>query len=314
MPMGSPVGCPHCGHPAAGPFCPGCGRHLAALRWVAEPPASATRAETPRPRRRYAGPPGYRFIPQWGFTPGPWRAPALPAVGPVPLVAARSIVGVLAPLLWATAAVALLAAGAEAWRYLLLLDSRTDALPADEVAASDALVAAAGWVAPLLAVMAGLALVQWTVRASQAAADQAGVVPSRSPRALVLGWVVPGLNLTVPGSAFAEIEHTALGRVPGRRPRPTRLLLVWWGLWLAGLLFAAFVLAWSLRSGVQARADGVVLHAVLDVLAAVTAGMTAVVVVRLTRLLGPPRIRPRELVLSISTPTATPTPTPAGRT
>ena len=90
---------------------------------------------------------------------------------------------------------------------------------------------------------------------------------------IVLGWLVPGLNLAVPGSVLAEIEHAALDRPADRRPRPSRLLRVWWVLWVAGVLLAAVVLAWSLRTGVQARADGVVLHAVLDLLAAATAGV-----------------------------------------
>jgi hypothetical protein len=60
------------------------------------------------------------------------------------------------------------------------------------------------------------------------------------------------------------------------------------------------VLLWSLRTGVQAKADGVVLHALLDLLAAVTAGVTAVLVTRLTRLLGPPRPRRRELLVAVS--------------
>jgi hypothetical protein len=66
------------------------------------------------------------------------------------------------------------------------------------------------------------------------------------------------------------------------------------------VIMSAVVLVWSLRTGVQARADGVVLHAVLDVLAAVTAGVTAVLVTRLTRLLGPPKVRRRELVVSVA--------------
>ena len=296
--------CPRCGRssvPAGGPFCPHCGRYLAPLRWVAEPPASAQPPPLPMPRPRYAGAPRYRFIPQWGFAPGPWRtADPLPS-RPDPLRSARATLGVLVPLLWATAAVALLAAGAEVWRYVLLLASRDDALDAGVVKASDALVAAAGWVAPAVAALAGLLLLRWTLRATQAAADQAGVLPSRTPRTLVQGGLVPGLNLSLPGSALAEIEHMALGRPPGQRPHPSRLLLGWWLLWVAGVLLAMVVLVWSLRTGVQARADGVVLHAVLDVLAAVTAGVTAVLVTRLTRLLGPPRARRRELLVSVPT-------------
>jgi hypothetical protein len=217
---------------------------------------------------------------------------------------ARSAFGTLVPLLWATVAVALLAAGAEVWRYILLLASRNEALSAGAVAASDALVGSAGTVAPILSVAAGGLLILWTVRASQAAADRAGVRASRSARAIVLGWLVPGLNLTVPGSVLSEIEHCVLGLPADRRPRPSRLLLTWWALWAGSVVLSAVVLLWSLRSGVQARADGVVQHAVLDVLAAVTAAVTARLVTRLTRLLAPARPRRRELVLSVRPPPA----------
>ncbi len=219
---------------------------------------------------------------------------------PDALHAARTVYGTVVPLLWASAAVALLAAGAEVWRYVLLLASRTDALAAGVVAASDALVAAAGWVAPIIAALAGLRWCNGPCAPPRPLPTRPGSAPARTARALALGWIIPGLNLSIPGSALAEIEHAALDRPARQRPRPTPLLLGWWALWVAGLVLAAIVLLWSLRTGVQARADGVVLHAVLDVLAAVTAGVTAVLVTRLTRLLGPPRTRRRELVVAVS--------------
>jgi hypothetical protein len=301
--MGPP--CPRCGQQApagVGPFCPFCGRYLAALRWVAEPPPGVTPPRQAPVRARYTGPPRYRLLPRWGFPLGPWtRADQEPA-RPDPLFGARSIVGSLVPLLWATAAVALLAAGAEVWRYVLLLASRDGALPAEVVAASDALVASAGTVAPILTLVVGVLMVLWSLRAAQAAADRAQVRPSRSARAIVLGWLVPVANLSVPGSVLAEIEHSALGLPASLRPRPSRLLLVWWALWAVSVVLTAVVLLWSLRDGVQARADGVVLHAVLDLHAAVTAGVTARLVLRLTRLLGPAVPRRRELLLRITHP------------
>ncbi|GAA5126861.1 DUF4328 domain-containing protein [Pseudonocardia adelaidensis] len=299
--------CPRCGRRApagGGPFCPFCGRYLAALRWVAEPPPGVTPAKPAALPTRYTGPPRYRLLPRWGFPLGPWRPPEPERAGPDPLTGARSIVGSLVPLLWATAAVALLAAGAEVWRYVLLLASRDGALQAESVAASDALVASAGTVAPILSLVVGVLMVLWTVRAAQAAADRAGVRPSRSTRMIVLGWLVPGLNLSIPGSVLAEIEHSAIGLPAQRRPRPSRLVLVWWGLWAASVVLTAVVLLWSLRDGVQARADGVVLHAVLDLLAAVTAGVTARLVLRITRLLAPSAPRRREVLLKINTSTA----------
>ena len=301
--MGPP--CPRCGRQApaeGGPFCPFCGRYLAALRWVAEPPPGAAPRAPVRVPRPYAGPPRYRVIPRWGFPLGGWAPPEEDASGRDPLLAMRSLVGTLVPLLWATAAVALLAAGAEVWRYVLLLASRERALSAGAVAASDALVASAGTVAPILTLAVGGLMVLWSVRAAQAAALATGVRQPRSTRAIVLGWLVPGINLSVPGSVLAEIEHSALGLPPDRRPRPSRLLLAWWALWAASVVLAAVVLLWSLREGVQAHADGVVLHAVLDLLAAVTAGVTARLVLWLTRLLIPAPPSRRELVLRVPSP------------
>jgi Domain of unknown function (DUF4328) len=301
--MGPP--CPRCGQQApagVGPFCPFCGRYLAALRWVAEPPPGVTPPRQAPVRARYTGPPRYRLLPRWGFPLGPWTRTDQEPARPDPLFGARSIVGSLVPLLWATAAVALLAAGAEVWRYVLLLASRDGALPAEVVAASDALVASAGTVAPILTLVVGVLMVLWSLRAAQAAADRAQVRPSRSARAIVLGWLVPVANLSVPGSVLAEIEHSALGLPARLRPRPSRLLLAWWALWAVSVVLTAVVLLWSLRDGVQARADGVVLHAVLDLLAAVTAGVTARLVLRLTRLLGPAVPRRRELLLRITHP------------
>lgn len=271
---------------------------------MAEPPPGVT---PPRPapvRTRYTGPPRYRLLPGWGLPLGPWKPPDPEQARPDPLLGARSLVGSLVPLLWATAAVALLASGAEVWRYILLLASRDGALQAEAVAASDALVASAGTVAPILSLVVGVLMVLWTMRAAQAAADRAQVRQSRSTRMVVLGWLVPGLNLSIPGSVLAEIEHSAIGLPADRRPSPSRLLLVWWGLWVASVVLTVFVLLWSLRDGVQVRADGVLFHAVLDLLAAVTAGVTARLVLRLTRLLAPAAPRRREVLLRINPPSA----------
>jgi hypothetical protein len=212
---------------------------------------------------------------------------------------ARGVAAGLVPLLWSTGVVALLAAGAEFWRYALLVESREGALGAATVAASDAFVTSAGTIAPILGALAGLLLVLWSVRASRAAADLAGVQPSRSARGVVFGWLVPGVNLAVPGSMFAELEHAALRLPPDRRPRPPRLLLAWWAAWVVGGLLAVVVLVWGLRTGVQARADGVLLHGLLDLVAAVTAGLTALLVSRLTKLLAPAGRGPREILVSV---------------
>lgn len=311
MQPGGPVArCRQCGHTGlpAGPYCPACGRHRAAapLQWVATPPPSARPPAPPRPvRGPYRGAPFYRWIPRWGFPAAPWTDPdGTAAEPPSALQVARSLAGTVVPLLWATAVIALVAAGAEIWRYALLLRSRTEALAPAAVAASDALVAAAGIVAPVLAAVAGLAMILWTVRASRAAAERAGVEPARSPRAVVLGWIVPGLNLAVPGTVLAEIEHAVLDRPADVRPRPSRLLLAWWITWAVGGVLALVTLCWLFLPGVQARADGVVLHALVDLLAAASAGLLATLVTSLTRLLGPFHAARRELLVGVGTAAA----------
>lgn len=297
--------CRRCGqptaHPSAAGYCPYCAARAPQLHWVAEPPPSTQRPLAAPRRARYTGPPRYPAPPRWGFPALPWPSTRDPERSG-PDVSVQLLGGTLAPLLWATAAVALVAAGGEAWRYGLLLESRDGALSAGMVAASDALVSSAGWIAPLLGLLAGLFVVPWTLSAMRAAAAVAGVRPARSARSVVLGWLVPGPNLSVPGSVLAEIEHAALRRPPGARPRPSRLLVTWWALWAGSVLFAAVVALWALRAGVQAQADGVVLHALLDALAAATASVTALLVARFTRLLGPVRATAREVVAAVHPP------------
>jgi hypothetical protein len=302
--------CPRCGRvaaPGSGAFCRYCGRYLAALVWVAEPPDGPRPALPPR-RLPYSGPPRYRFPPRWGFPARAWEASEPPP--PDPVWAARSAAATAGPLLWATAVIALLAAAAEGWRYALLLASRDGALGAGVVAASDAFVNSAGTLAPAVALISGGLVVLWCVRAVRAAAEVAGVRPARSTRAVLAGWLVPGLNLAVPGSVLAEIEHSVLLLPAQRRPRPSTLLLAWWAAWAVGGVLSAIAVLWSLRTGVQARADGVVLHAVLDLLAAVTAVLTALLVARLTRLLLPNPNPRREVLVSVSGSAAAPA-TPA---
>ena len=202
----------------------------------------------------------------------------------------RGLAALAVPLLGLTAMLALVTGGAEAWRYALLLDSRFDAVPAGPLHASDALVVTGGVVSLLSAVLAGAVTLGWLVHASTAAAKLSAVTPARRRWQLVLGVLMPGLNLVVPGAVLAELEHAALGADPNRRPRPSRLVIGWWVVWATGLVLAGIALLWNLRDGVQARADGVLLHVVTDLVAGVVAVTTIVVIQRLTRLLSPARL------------------------
>ncbi|MGH3833448.1 MAG: DUF4328 domain-containing protein [Pseudonocardiaceae bacterium] len=199
----------------------------------------------------------------------------------------RALAAVAVPLLVVTAVLALGTAGAEAWRYALLLDSRTDAVPAGPLYASDALVVTGGVLSLLCSLLAGAVTLGWLVHANTAAAQAAAVTPARPGWRLVVGVLVPGLNLVVPGAALAEVEHAALGQDPKRRPHPSRLVIGWWASWAADLVLSGTAILWNLRGGVQARADGVLLHVATDLMAGVVAITTIVVIRRLTRLLSP---------------------------
>jgi hypothetical protein len=134
----------------------------------------------------------------------------------------------------------------------------------------------------------------------EAAAERSGTVPARSVVAVVAGWVVPGLNLAVPGGVLAEVEHSGLDRPPAERPRPARLLLWWWGAWGLSVVLGLVVFLWSFRGGIQALADGVLLHALLDLVCAVTAVLTVRVVRYLSALLEPPRPTRREILVAVA--------------
>jgi hypothetical protein len=240
----------------------------------------------------YTGPPAYREVPRWGLPRVVWRRTVPLAAAPPDHVARmRALAGNATPLLWLTAVVAVLTAAAEGWRYALLLASRTDAVPVRPLRVSDVLVVTGGVMSVLAGALAAGVVLAWLVRAYAAAAEQAGVAPARPRWQLVAGVLVPGVNLLLAGAALAELEHAALGGDPARRPRPSRLVLAWWAVWAAGLLLAAITLLWRLRDSVQAQADGVVLTAATDLLAAAVAVLTVIVLRRLSALLSPAALR-----------------------
>ena len=263
------------------------------VEWVATPPGGGRPARREAPPRPYTGPPSYPVPPRWGFPPLGWRWPlALPTryrADPVERVLSLSSTAITA--LWGLAGVAALACGAETWRYVLLLRSREEALPALTLAISDALVATAGVLTWLVGALAGVGAVLWALRARDYAGERAGVRPARPDWRFVVGVLVPGANLVVPGCVLAELEHTVLADEGARdldaRPSPSRLVRAWWATWVVSLLLSWVTFCWRFRGGVQAMADGVVLHAWTDAVAAVLAVLTLHVIKQLTRLLTP---------------------------
>lgn len=259
--------------------------------WVATPPPGAY----PQPARRsqrlsYGGPPNYPVPPRWGFPLLAWRWPtAVPGtVEPSDSVDGVRRLGRTAQnSLWVLGFVAMWAALSEIWRYVLVAMSRYGALSAGLVSASDALVVASSAIMITGCVLSLVLTLLWVRRARNVAATLVGYGPSRSDEQALVGLVVPGMNLVLPGSVLAELEHAVARRPADERPVPSKLLRWWWGFWAgSGLMFVITVL-WSLRDSTQALADGVLLHAIGDLVLVGVVVTTALVVRRITTLLLP---------------------------
>ncbi len=266
-------------------------------RWVATSPLRPARQ--PRRRLPYLGPPAYRENPRWGFPPLAWRWPTTvpgthPGEGtPVTVDRVRAVGGHSAAMMWAVAALSLMAAGGEVWRYVLLLRSRGGALPARLVATSDAVVTIGAILALAFSALAAAVTLWWLHLARHAAADAAEQALPRRDWQVLVYLLVPGVNLAMAGVVLAELEHLVLHRPADHRPTPTRATKVWWAAWVVGGLLFATTIVWRFRDGVQADADGVILSALTDLAAVVVAVLTAFTIRRLSTLLAP--VDPRKL-------------------
>jgi hypothetical protein len=276
--------------------------------WVASPPSGPIPAARPGggARFRYTGPPAYPAVPRWGLPRIGWREPtSVPGTtARQPRTPARLArhAHVATTVLWLVAISAFLAAGGEVWRYVLLVLGRSEALPGQVVAISDALVNTG---ASLAAVTGALALVlvpRWLLTAREVAATVSGDRPARPDWQVLLGVLVPGLNLFVAGSVLAELEHMALGLTGRDRLRPSRLVLSWWLVWAGSECAAITTVLLGLRAGVSAHANGVLWYAATDLVAVAVTVLTVFVVGAITALLAPGSVRAgqRSRVVSVT--------------
>jgi hypothetical protein len=244
---------------------------------------------------RYLGPPSYPVPPRWGFPNLVWRrstsvpgtaSDSIRPIDRVPVLS-RSLIGVL----FAFALLAVVAAGAEVWRYVLLVQGRDSALTRSVVAFSDGFVLTAGLLASILALLPAGLSVWWLLVARQAAADASGDDPPRPVWQVLVGILVPLANLPLALSVVGELEHAVLRRPRDARPKPSRQVWVWWGAWLLNWVLLAATIIWRFRGDVQSMADSVVLVALTDLSAAALAVVTALVVRRFAALLSPSDLR-----------------------
>jgi hypothetical protein len=260
-------------------------------RWVATVPSGTGRRTRARRRLPYLGPPSYGRMPSWGFPALAWRWPTAVAgtatEQPVTVDRVRAVGGHAAAMLWALACLAVLAASGEIWRYILLLRSRTGALSASTVGASDALVSIGAILTLAFSVVALVVVLFWLQLARHAAADLADQRPPRADWQVLVYLLVPVVNLAMAGVVLTELEHQVLRRPAVERPSPSKPVKIWWAAWVAaGVLFAVTVV-WRFRDTAQAHADGVILSALTDLAAAGVAILTALMIRRLSTLLAP---------------------------
>lgn len=295
------------------------------VRWTASPPpGAAPRRRSPEPP--YTGPPKYPAPPRWGFPNLIWRQPtSVPGTRSArarPDELIRPVGTWTVGVLVAIAVFAVLAGAAEFWRYALLVISRDEPLSTVSVRLSDGLVTGFWYPIPIL-LFAALVLGLWWLNLARAEASRlADVEPAYGPvtagirlvglwvllavvaaveyrvelpqlvvviAAPVLVAVVAFAALVLAGPVVAELEHLAMGKPADSRPRPSRLVVVWWAACVLNAVLVAVTLWRRMGEGVQAMADAVLLTGITHWAAAALAVITVLVIRRIGMLLSPER-------------------------
>lgn len=247
------------------------------FRWVARspyPPTARRRGRVP------LGPtPRYRQIPRWGLLDPPPEERDEPD-------SRTEVLADLAPTLLACAALVFgLATLAEGFRYGLLVFNRLRLVDPLTLAISDAMVWSTQLSAPLVALVAAVA-VTCRLRVERVRVFAArGLADPRPLRELLVGVLVPGLNLVMPGVYLREIA--------GDDRRLLGAIRLWWAAWITGGVLVVVNVLWRNQDSLQARADGVVLSAITAAVGLATALLALLVIRRLEGrdLLGrPPRV------------------------
>ncbi|GGF90653.1 membrane protein [Rhodococcoides trifolii] len=228
------------------------------FRWVARSPIPS------RPRRRTAAPkptPSYRETPQWGLRDTP-RTPPTPTQTPLESMAGR------APRLLVAATVLLVAAAlAEFFRFGVLLQNRSQLISPLELVLSDAAELCLSVLSVVVGALAILACVCWLRVARREMFAAAGELDPRRWWVIVVGSLLPVLNLVMPGVFLTELTRHPIVRW-------------WWTAWVVNWFVVVGVLLWRLRDGLQAQAYGVLFTGFADLVAAGTAVVTLLVIRR----------------------------------
>ena len=97
---------------------------------------------------------------------------------------------------------------------------------------------------------------------------------------MLLLSMLPLVRIVMPGVYLTEIVRLR-AEADGDVYRELTLIRIWWAVWATSNALVVVQVLWSLRNTLQARADGVLLAAVVALVAAVSAVLTLAVMRRL---------------------------------
>jgi hypothetical protein len=153
-------------------------------------------------------------------------------------------------------------------------------LTTDQLTASDNLTTATGVAQVAAYVVAGVIFIVWLWRARvNAEAISPNMAHRHGREWVILGWIVPVVNLWFPVRVIRDVWRTS-----GGGPR-TGLIVVWWLLWLVNLLVGRIVsygyTNWDTAEGLR---DASLLDVYGLLPAVLAAGCAAALVLRITEL------------------------------
>lgn len=182
-------------------------------------------------------------------------------------------------LVFVTALLLALGAFAEVFRYGILLYNRTRLVSPITLAVSDALVYFAQVGSLVVGLFALVGSSCWLIRQRRLAFAAAGATDPRSVRWMLLLSMLPLVRIVMPGVYLTELARLR-GDTEADVHRELFLVRIWWGVWAASNALVVVQLLWNLQGSLQARADGVLLSAVVAAVAAGSAVLTLAVMRR----------------------------------
>ena len=244
------------------------------FRWVARPATRSSKAVRPAVAAAPTPTPHYDSTPTWGLRDIPRDPAANRPMGRVEQYSTNAQM-----LVVVTALLLALAAFAEAFRYAILVYNRTRLVSPITLATSDALVYFAQVGALVVGLFALIGSSCWLIQQRRLAFAAAGATEPRSVRWMLLLSMLPLVRIVMPGVYLTELARLR-GDTEADVHRELLLVRIWWGVWAASNALVVVQLLWNLQSSLQARADGVLLSAIVAAVATCSAVLTLAVMRR----------------------------------